>query len=126
MPEGQRAELATFDHTVAGTTSEGDLRRAWRCAEWALQLVGHPDESVVKRRVHEIQEAYRLLKDSTYGFAFGAAFRDGVGPGADVQAQWVERAVAVARETGAAVGWDQVPWQALLHELISMPSDQRP
>lgn len=123
LPAEQRAWLSRFGDAVAGTTSEHDLRRAWRCAEWALQLAGHPDDSAVERRVHEIQEAYRLLKDSMYGFAFGATVRDGVGPGTDVQLQWVERAVAVAVETGTAHGWDEVPWEALLSDLIEMPAD---
>lgn len=119
LPEDERAALSVFDSAVAGTTSDGDLRRAWRCAEWALQLAGHPDESTVNRLAHEIQEAYRLLKDSMYGFAFGASFQDGVGPGTDVQIQWVERAAAVAKETGGSLGWEAVPWRALLEELTA-------
>lgn len=125
LPEEEQSRLSAFDSAVAGTTSDGDLRRAWRCAEWALRLAGDPDESAVDRLAHEIQGAYRLLKDSMYGFAFGAAFHDGVGPGTDVQIQWVERAAAVAKETGGSLGWDAVPWQALLEELIATSSEER-
>lgn len=126
LPEEERARLESFDAAVARTTADGDLRRAWRCAEWALQLAGHPEESAIEQRVHEIREAYRLLKDSMYGFAFGAAIRDGIGPGKDVELQWVDRAVAVAKETGTSLGWDEVPWQALLEELVESPAYERP
>ena len=123
LPDDERPALTSFDGDVAATTSEGDLRRAWRCAEWAVQLAGRPDQSVLERRGHELQEAFRLLKDSMFGFAFGASFADGVGPAADVQLQWVDRAVAVAREAGAEVGWSQVPWQDLVRELTATGAD---
>lgn len=123
LPDEEAAELAAFDEEVAASDGRGDLKRAWRCAQWALELAGEPDESFIQQRVGELQEAYRLLKDSIFGFQNGLGVVDGVGPGADVQVQWVDRSVAVAKEKAAVSGWQAVPWEGLLRELLSISPD---
>ena len=50
---------------------------------------------------------------------FGAEFGvmrvsgTGIGPGEDIEIQWVDDAVAIAKAEGQRAGWDSVPWEDL-------------
>lgn len=41
-------------------------------------------------------------------------------PVTDVELTWVDDAVAAANAAAKEVGWNSVPWEALLIELIAM------
>jgi hypothetical protein len=45
---------------------------------------------------------------------------DGVGPGQDAEIQWVDDAVTVAKAEAERSGWESVPWEELLNEMLAV------
>jgi hypothetical protein len=43
-----------------------------------------------------------------------------VGPGQDAEIQWVDDAVAIAKAEADRSGWDAVPWEELLTEMLAV------
>jgi len=41
-----------------------------------------------------------------------------IGPGEDIELLWVGEAVSVAKSAAEKNGWDNVPWQGLLQEVL--------
>jgi hypothetical protein len=44
----------------------------------------------------------------------------GVGPGEDAEIQWADDAVAIAKAEAERSGWDSVPWEALIKEMLAV------
>ncbi|MGA2835316.1 MAG: hypothetical protein ABSF84_01840 [Acidimicrobiales bacterium] len=114
LPESEGAKLARYAEAVGATTRRGDLGRAFRCAEWAVRVAEGRSDSRLGRLAEELKEARVLWRDSLFGAHYGAAVVDGVGPGEDVEIQWVDAAVTVARDEARRSGWGAVPWEDLL------------
>jgi hypothetical protein len=72
--------------------------------------------------VEHLEELRKLEKDSVFGaeFAVMRVGRTGVGPGEDVEIQWAGDAVAIAKSEGERVGWESVPWENLLKEMLAV------
>lgn len=68
----------------------------------------------------DIKESYTLWQDTVFGADFGIMQKDGVGPGQDVEIQWVDDAFAVAKAEAERAGWAAVPWEDLLKEMLSV------
>jgi len=117
LDEPDRQRLRAHADAVAHTTHHGDLHRAWRCAGWAVDLAEHSGHSHLAQ---ELKEVHQLWKDSWFGAEFGIAVRDHVGPGRDVELQWVDDAVAIARGVAKESGWAAVPWEELLTGLLAV------
>ena len=124
LPELEQAKLAPFADAAEATTRRGDLRRAFRCAEWAVQVAEGRSDSRVGHLVESLREARVLWKDSLFGAHYGAAVVDGVGPGEDVEIQWVDVAVAAARDEARRSGWGAVPWEDLLRTAFGEAAPQ--
>ena len=126
LPSAQSEKLEAHRSTIAKTTSHHDGRRARRCAEWAIDVAG--DRDLRHPRWHEIKEAHAIWRDMFRG-AEWAAMTAGVGrpaPLKDIEIEWVEDAVEVAKLVGEADGWEHAPWESLLVELIAMePTSHR-
>jgi hypothetical protein len=43
-----------------------------------------------------------------------------IGPGEDVELLWVEEATDVAKQAAERSGWQHVPWEALLQEVLEI------
>ena len=43
-----------------------------------------------------------------------------IGPGEDVELLWVEEATDVAKEAAQQSGWENVPWEELLQEVLEI------
>jgi len=114
LPDSETATLAPYVRAAEATTHRGDLGRAFRCAEWAVRVAEGRSETRVGHLVEGLREALVLWRDSVFGAHYGAAVVDGVGPGEDVEIQWVDAAVAVARDEALRSGWGAVPWGELL------------
>jgi hypothetical protein len=120
LPDADKEKLSVYADQVAKTTHHGDFRRAAHAANWAIQLAERPSSSHLGHLVIDLKETYKLWKDSVFGADFGIALKDGVGPGQDVEIQWVDDAVAVAEAEGERSGWASVPWEDLLKEMLSV------
>jgi hypothetical protein len=127
LPEADRARLARYAPEVRATTRHGDLRRAYRCAEWAVRVAGGGSEPHHGRLIGRLRERLDIGRDSLFGAHFGVAVGDGVGPGTDVEIQWVEAAVTVAAAEAEQSGWDAVPWEDLVRQVLDAePTDAPP
>jgi hypothetical protein len=114
-----KARLATYNDAIAKTTHHGDFRRAWHCADWAIAQAERSSNSRMDHLVKGLKEKHQLSKDTIFGAEFGM-IRDGIGPGQDAEIQWVDDAVAVAREQATSDGWDAVKWEDLLKEMLAV------
>lgn len=120
LPKEEGLKLNAYRNAIAETTHHGDFRRAWHCAGWAVDLsTKTPDGRDHKVRA-ELREAHKLWKDSIFGAEFGLKIRDGVGPGQDVEIQWVDDAVAEAKVASCSLGWGAVPWEDLLTTMLGV------
>jgi hypothetical protein len=120
LPDEEQGKLAAYSEQVATTTHHGDLRRAWHCAHWAVRLAQKPSNSHLGHLVKDVKESYKLWQDTVFGADFGIMLKDGVGPGQDVEIQWVDDALAVATAEAERSGWPAVPWEDLLKEMLSV------
>jgi len=69
--------------------------------------------------VKHLEETRTLEKDSVFGAEFDVAR-----PRQDVEIQWTDDAVAIAKSEGERVGWDSVPWEDLLQEMLAVEPAQ--
>jgi hypothetical protein len=120
LPDAEKGKLAPYAEQLARTTHHGDLRRAWHAADWAVQLAERPSSSHLGHLVKDLKETYTLWQDTVFGADFGFKIKDGVGPGEDVEIQWVDDALAVARAEAERSGWSSVPWEDLLKEMLAV------
>ena len=119
LPAAEVEKLKRYDDAVASTTHHGDLRRAWHCAEWSINLAEQHSTSHLDHLVKHLKEFRKLEKDSFFGAEFGV-MNPKVGPGEDVEIQWVDDTIAVAKADAEQSGWDAVPWEDLLKELLAI------
>ena len=121
FPAEQRSRLAAHQEAISHTTDHHDGRRARHCALWAIRLADDKDQSHPRWRA--IKELHQVWKDFWFAVDFGVmtpvAGNRGH-PGQDVRIQWIEDAVAVAKNVGETDGWDHAPWEDLLVSLIEM------
>ena len=119
LPDEGKARLSSYADRIAGTTHHGDFRRAWHCADWAIRVAEASSGSKHGHLVTGLKEKHTLWKDTIFGVEFGAK-PDGVGPGQDAEIQWVDDAVAIAKDEADRSGWDAVPWEDLLKEMLAV------
>lgn len=125
LPETQSQKLAAHESAIAGTTSHHDGERAVHCARWAIAVAA--DRDLAHPEWSRIKELHSVWRDVTWGAGFAAMEHGGGGPLRDIEVEWVEDAVQVAKFVGEAEGWDHAPWEDLLVELIAMePSGSAP
>lgn len=120
FPSTQSGKLKGHEAAIARTTHHHDGHRARRCAEWAIALAG--DRNLPHHDWGRIKELHAVWRDMTWGAGY-AAITEGIGrpaPLMDIEIEWVEDAVHVARIVAEAEGWEHAPWEDLLVELIGM------
>jgi hypothetical protein len=115
LPAADKAKLATYAPEIANTTHEGEFKRAKLCAEWAVQMAESSSNSRLSHFVKHLEEIRKLEKDSVFGMEF-----DVTRPRQDVEIQWADDAAAIAKSEGERVGWDSVPWEDLLKEMLAV------
>jgi hypothetical protein len=118
LPDDQYQKLTAHDAELAETTSRGDFHRCFRCAEWAVELAGEPQHSHLHHLVTELKTVVHEIRDTDWAVEFGIFT-----PGrtiTDVELTWVDDAVKVAQAVAEKSGWDAVPWERLLEELIAI------
>jgi hypothetical protein len=78
-----------------------------------------------------LKETYKAWQDVVLGTEFGSDVKMGtgnpsqeikgdqkIGPGEDIELLWVGEAVAVAVSAAEKAGWENVPWQDLVREVL--------
>jgi hypothetical protein len=120
LPEDGKARMAGYADRIAATTHHGDFRRAWHCADWAIRVAEASPGSTHGHLVTGLKERHTLWKDMIFGAEFGMRRVDGVGPGQDAEIQWVDDAVAVAKAEADRSGWEAVPWEELLDQMLAV------
>jgi hypothetical protein len=121
LPAADKEKLARYSDAIAKTTHHGDFRRAWHCAEWAIRMAERESTSHHDHLVKHLKELRKLEKDSVLGAEFGLMKDGGMfAPGEDAEIQWVDDTVAVAKAEAERSGWDAVPWEELLKELLAI------
>jgi hypothetical protein len=118
LPDDQYQKLTSHDAAMAETTSRGDFHRCFRCAEWAVELADQPEQSHLQHLATELKRVVHELHDTDWAVEFGIFT-----PGrtiTDVELTWVDDAVKVAQAAAQKSGWDAVPWERLLEELIAI------
>jgi hypothetical protein len=120
FPEGEAGKVDQFTDAISKSTSEADSKRARHCFHWAYAMAD--DKSQSHPRWREIKELHQEWKDTWFGLEFGLTGNQGVkrDPDEDMHIQWVEDAIAVAKQLGEEDGWDKSPWTELLGELVEM------
>lgn len=118
LPDEQYRKLTAHDAEIARTTSRGDFHRCFRCAEWAVSLADTSEHSHLHHFVHELRAVVHEIGETGWAVEFGIWT-----PGrvvTDVELTWVDDAVKVAQAAAETSGWDAVPWERLLEELIAI------
>jgi hypothetical protein len=118
LPESELSKLNAHDEEVASTSSHLDLHRCFRCAEWAVDLVSRPEHSHLGHMIHKLKAVLHEVHEADWAVEFGMFVSRA--PVLDVELTWVDDAVAVAQSAAQKSGWDSVPWEDLLVELIAM------
>lgn len=127
LPDEQYTKLTRFDGAIAATTSHGDLHRCLHCARWAVEIAEDPRRGALAHLGESIRQLVRELHEAGQGIRFGSIV-PGARPVTDVELHWVDGAIRTAQAVAEQSGWDQVPWEALIEDLIAMEpaSDQPP
>jgi hypothetical protein len=127
MPEEERAKLAPYEArgAEAGSDKAAEWHRAYKCAKWAEQTVSIPAHHHL---LAEAEKAVEVVKEveKTIGGELGDVLEIPIGwavsPRYEAEITWVYEAVHVAWHVAEKNGWDAVPWQALLDDVLSTPA----
>lgn len=125
LPDAEYAKLTRFDNAVATTTSRGDFHRCLRCAHWAVELSEDPRRGATVHLAESVRQLVRELHEAARGIRFGSIVA-GARPVTDMELNWVDGAVRTAQAVAEQLGWDQVPWEALVAELVDMEHQHEP
>jgi hypothetical protein len=133
LPEEKRARLAAYIERAEATRPRGDFHRAWHCLHWAIQVTEQPAHSHLTDVSVRLKESYKAWQDVVLGTEFGSDVKMGtgnpsqeikgdqkIGPGEDIELLWVGEAVSVAKSAAEKSGWDAVPWEKLLQEVLEI------
>ncbi len=122
LPEPDFHRLTSYDAAVAATSAHGDLHRCLRCAEWAVGLAAARRQVVgagTDRWSGRLGEVLRQVRDAGQAIEFALLARlPGVSATNVEMVAWIDDVVALAAEVARATGWEAVPWEDLLVELI--------
>ncbi|MFZ0251042.1 MAG: hypothetical protein WAL61_13930 [Acidimicrobiales bacterium] len=131
LPKDEEPKLATFEEQAASSEPKGDLHRAWHCLHWAIEVSEQPKHSHLSGVGIRLKETYKAWQDVVLGAEFGHKVKAGrgnpaqeikgdqkIGPGEDIELLWVGEAVSVAKSAAEKSGWDAVPWEALVQDLL--------
>ena len=145
MPAEQRAKVEPYEARAsrAGADPGLEWQRAYKCAKWAEQIVSLPDHNHLLGEASRAIEAVREM-EKTIGAELADlielpfASREGamlsmslgggrgypVSPRFEAEIEWVFEAVHVAEKVAGKVGWDAVPWQALVDDMLAVQVKQ--
>ena len=118
LPDSEVPRLNAHDAEIAATSSRHDLHRCFRCAEWAVGLMSPPEHSHLRHLAHRLEKVLHEAHNGDWAMEFGWFVSHA--PVLDVELTWMDDAVAAAKAVADTSGWESVPWEELLVELIAM------
>jgi hypothetical protein len=131
LPRDDQEKLAAYTEQAEASSPRGDLHRAWHCLDWAIKVSEQPKHSHLSDVGIRLKETYKAWQDTVFGAEFGSDVKMGtgnpsqeikgdqkIGPGEDIELLWVGEAVSVAVSAAEKAGWDNVPWQDLVQEIL--------
>jgi hypothetical protein len=125
MPASEVEKLLAYDSQIAASkqTKNIELRRALACAHWALRLVGQPEHGHFGHLITEareiVEESYQTIRAAGTAAA-SARYALPASARLMARAAWVDEAVRVAKAVAQQSGWQEVPWEDLLQELLAI------
>jgi hypothetical protein len=133
LPEAKRPTLEGYAQRAEAATPKGDLHRARYCLHWAIKTAESPKHSHLSGVAIRLKETYKAWQDIWLGAEFGTEVETGIGQvsgeikgdqkvglGEDIELLWVEEATDVAKSAAEKSGWDSVPWEDLLKEVLKI------
>lgn len=133
LPEDQRQKLDGYTQQAEAASPKGDFHRARYCLHWAIKTAESPEHSHLHGVAIRLKETHKAWQDIWLGTEFGTDVKLGrgnpgqeikgdekIGPGEDVELLWVEEATDVAKGAAEKSGWDAVPWEGLLQEVLKI------
>ncbi len=133
LPEDQRPTLEGYTQQAEASTPHGDFKRARYCLHWAVKTAESPQHSHLSGVATHLKETYKAWRDIWLGTEFGSEVEIGhgqtshevkgdqkIGPGEDIELLWVGEATDVAKSAAEKAGWENVPWENLLREVLEI------
>jgi hypothetical protein len=133
LPDEQRKTLDGYAAQADASSPKGDFRRARHCLHWAVKVAESPDHSHLSGLAIRLKEKHKAWQDIWLGTEFGSEVEIGhgqasheikgdqkIGPGEDIELLWVAEATDVAKSAAEKSGWDAVPWEELLREVLAI------
>jgi hypothetical protein len=133
LPEEEQEKLDGYAEQAATTTPKGDYHRARYCLRWAVHTAESPEHSHLSGLATRLKEKHKAWQDVWLGAWFGSEVEVGhgqaareipkdqkIGPGEDIELLWVEEATDVAKSAAEKSGWDAVPWEELLQQILKI------
>ncbi len=133
LPEEEQQKLEGYAQQAEASKPKGDLRRARYCLHWAIKTAESPSHSHLSGVALRLKETHRAWQDIWLGTEFGSEVEIGkgqvsqqikgnqkIGPGEEIELLWVEEATDVAKSAAENSGWDSVPWEELLEEVLKI------
>jgi hypothetical protein len=133
LPEDQQPTLEKYSERAESAKPQGDFKRARFCLHWAIKTAEGPKHSHLSGVAIRLKETHKEWQDIWLGAEFGSEVEIGkgqasqevggdqkVGPGEDIELLWVEEATDVAKSAAEKSGWENVPWQELVEEVLKI------
>jgi hypothetical protein len=133
LPDEERRKLEGYAARAEDTSPKGDFHRARRCLHWAVKVSESPQHAHLSGVAIRLKETHKAWQDIWLGSEFGSEVEIGkgqisqeikgdqkIGPGEDIELLWVQEATDVAKSAAAESGWDNVPWEDLLQEVLDI------
>ena len=133
LPDDQRPTLDRYTQRAEASTPRRDFKRAKYCLHWAIKTAESSEHSHLSDLAIRLKETHQAWKDIWLGTEFGTQVEVGkgqaskevkgdqkTGPGEDIELLWVEEATDVAKSAAEKSGWENVPWEQLLEEVLKI------
>jgi len=124
MPPSEHAKLQPYEAKAAhlGQDRELEWKRAHKCAQWAVKIAEVPAHNKIAFEIARSREIVKEVEKSIGGELIEvASIPTGTSISAkmDVELTWVFEAVHAAQRVAEKLGWDAVPWQKLIEDVIA-------
>ena len=118
LPKGETARLTQYQAKIAGTTDHHDLHRCYRCVEWAVELSAEGHDSESGSLITKLKKVLKEAHSASWATEFGLFVSHH--PIMDLEISWINDTIEVAESVAEKSGWDKIPLEKLLDDLVAM------